>query len=185
MVAVLSFLIAFVAACKLQLLLLALFLFFLLCLYSYLKRFTLLCHFALGIIYFFLPVAGAWIVTPSLDTLTLFLALAAATQVSGSDIIYAISDIDFDRAARLHSVPAALGAERALWIAAALHASSALFIFVAATQVSFFFMLVAVAYGVAILWCYKRQKPMQVFTESTSLILFFGTLVEAAWTLLL
>jgi 4-hydroxybenzoate polyprenyltransferase len=42
--------------------------------------------------------------------------------VAGFDIIYACQDIEHDRRERLHSLPARLGAARALTIARVLHA---------------------------------------------------------------
>ena len=41
--------------------------------------------------------------------------------VAGFDIIYALQDVDFDRSARLFSLPARLGIARALQISAAFH----------------------------------------------------------------
>jgi 4-hydroxybenzoate polyprenyltransferase len=42
--------------------------------------------------------------------------------VAGFDIIYALQDVDVDRAQRLHSIPSRLGVHKALWIARLLHA---------------------------------------------------------------
>jgi 4-hydroxybenzoate polyprenyltransferase len=41
---------------------------------------------------------------------------------AGFDILYACQDYDFDRKAGLHSIPRALGINRALWVARGLHA---------------------------------------------------------------
>ncbi len=41
--------------------------------------------------------------------------------VAGFDILYACQDVDFDRKARLHSVPALFGVRIALWIALGCH----------------------------------------------------------------
>lgn len=45
--------------------------------------------------------------------------------VAGFDIIYALQDDDFDRANKLHSIPAALGRKTALWISRAMHLGAA------------------------------------------------------------
>ena len=54
----------------------------------------------------------------------MLVALAAAVMcwTGGFDILYALQDIEFDRANGLHSVPARVGAARALTIARVLHA---------------------------------------------------------------
>lgn len=96
--------------------------------YSFTKRFTSLAHFWLGASLFLAPVS-AWIAirgtvlmqTP-LDLLpAIWLGAAVLLWVSGFDIIYACQDIDFDKQARLKSVPAAVGIERALTISAVCH----------------------------------------------------------------
>lgn len=96
--------------------------------YSYAKRFTSLAHFWLGIALMLAPVC-AWIalrgeilLVAPLDLLpALILGLAVLAWVSGFDIIYACQDADFDRQAKLHSVPARLGVAGALRLAAACH----------------------------------------------------------------
>jgi 4-hydroxybenzoate polyprenyltransferase len=100
---------------------------FLLC-YSYTKRFTALAHFWLGAALMLAPVC-AWIairgqavlVHPGDLVPAVILGAAVLAWVAGFDIIYACQDAQFDRGAKLHSVPAALGIPRALRIAAACH----------------------------------------------------------------
>lgn len=89
--------------------------------YSYTKRFTALCHLFLGLAIAAGP-AGAWIAvrgefgwTPGL------LMIAVASWIAGFDILYALSDRDFDRGAGLHSIPARLGVTGALVVSALLH----------------------------------------------------------------
>lgn len=96
------------------------------CAYSLTKRFTALCHFWLGASLFLTPVA-AWIairaVQPWPDLLEpLLLGGAVLFWVSGFDIFYACQDVEFDRKARLHSVPAALGVPASLRVAQGCHA---------------------------------------------------------------
>jgi 4-hydroxybenzoate polyprenyltransferase len=52
------------------------------------------------------------------------LGAAVLAWVSGFDIIYACQDADFDRQARLRSIPAALGVVGALRLAAVCHAAT-------------------------------------------------------------
>ncbi|MCB0397847.1 MAG: UbiA family prenyltransferase, partial [Flavobacteriales bacterium] len=47
------------------------------------------------------------------------------TWVSGFDIVYALQDEQFDKAHKLHSIPAALGATGALTVSRILHLTSA------------------------------------------------------------
>lgn len=92
--------------------------------YSYTKRFTRWAHLVLGIglgiapVGGFLAVAGTW---SEPWWLLPVLAIAVMSWVAGFDIFYALPDADFDRRHGLHSVPAALGEGRAIWLARGLH----------------------------------------------------------------
>jgi 4-hydroxybenzoate polyprenyltransferase len=92
------------------------------CAYSYTKRFTMLAHFWLGVSLLLAPLA-AWIAIRGLDDLAapVVLGLAVCFWVSGFDIIYACQDVDYDRKARLASVPARLGVGAALRVALVCH----------------------------------------------------------------
>jgi 4-hydroxybenzoate polyprenyltransferase len=90
--------------------------------YSLTKRFTALSHFWLGTSLLLAPVA-AWIAVRGLEDLAAPLVLGGAVLfwVAGFDIIYACQDVDFDRQAKLASVPARLGIAASLRIAAVCH----------------------------------------------------------------
>lgn len=92
------------------------------CAYSLTKRFTALAHFWLGASLLMAPVA-AWIAILGLVELQAPLLLGGAVLfwVAGFDILYACQDEEFDRKAKLHSVPAALGVAGALRVAWACH----------------------------------------------------------------
>jgi len=92
------------------------------CAYSYTKRFTALAHFWLGASLLLAPVA-AWIAIAGINDLQVPLTLGGAVLfwVAGFDIIYACQDADFDRQAKLHSVPATLGVGPALRVAFVCH----------------------------------------------------------------
>ncbi len=93
-----------------------------LALYSYTKRFTWLCHIALGLTDGIAP-AGGWLgISPTFTLPMLLLAGAVAVWIAGFDIIYACQDIAFDRANGLHSIPARFGIPAALRISTGLHA---------------------------------------------------------------
>lgn len=99
-----------------------------LCGYSYTKRFTSLAHYWLGISLMLAPIC-AWVAIrgevvlqhPSDILPALMLGLGVLFWVAGFDIIYACQDADFDRDAKLRSVPAKFGISGALRIAAVSH----------------------------------------------------------------
>lgn len=96
--------------------------------YSYAKRFTSLAHFWLGTALMLAPVSvwialrGEVLLANPADLLpAVLLGAAVLAWVSGFDIIYACQDAEFDRQARLRSVPATLGVLGALRLAALCH----------------------------------------------------------------
>lgn len=93
-----------------------------LCFYSLAKRFTRYSHLILGAAIAFAPVA-AWIaISPATLGPPAWLLMAAVTfWIAGFDTIYACQDVEFDRNAGLHSLPARLGVGSALWLARAFH----------------------------------------------------------------
>lgn len=93
-----------------------------LCAYSLTKRFTALAHFWLGASLLLAPL-GAWIAINQLERLEVpvILGLAVLFWVAGFDIFYACQDVDFDRQAKLHSVPARLGVPASLRLALICH----------------------------------------------------------------
>lgn len=94
---------------------------FFLVLYSYCKRFTALAHVVLGLCLAAAPL-GAWIaITGSFSLPAVLLALAVLVWVAGFDILYALQDLEFDRASGLHSIPVSLGISGSLWMARLLH----------------------------------------------------------------
>ena len=89
--------------------------------YSYTKRFTSWSHFVLGFCLGISP-AAAWIaIRGSLDARMLILCAAVTLWVGGFDVLYACQDVEFDRAAGLHSIPKKLGIAKALLFARSMH----------------------------------------------------------------
>ena len=89
--------------------------------YSYVKRFSSLCHLVLGAAIAFAP-GGAWIAVGAPVTLAPWLLVfAVASWVGGFDILYSLQDEGFDRQAGLYSIPSKLGVTGALWVSALLH----------------------------------------------------------------
>lgn len=92
--------------------------------YSYTKRFTRWSHLALGIGLSIAPVGGYLAVTGKWGEpwwMLIALAIAVATWVGGFDILYALQDVSFDRTEGLHSIPAAWGERRGLFLSRVLH----------------------------------------------------------------
>ncbi|MGF7079939.1 UbiA-like polyprenyltransferase [Mucilaginibacter sp. UYCu711] len=96
--------------------------------YSATKRFTALCHLVLGLGLSLAPIGAYLVVTGEFALLPIFFSLAVLCWVSGFDIIYALQDEDFDRAEKLHSIPAWMGKVNALRLSTFLHVLSAVFI---------------------------------------------------------
>jgi 4-hydroxybenzoate polyprenyltransferase len=92
--------------------------------YSYTKRFTRWSHLVLGAGLGIAPVGGYLAITGSWSRpwwLLIALAAAVTTWVAGFDILYSLPDERFDREHALHSIPAALGERRAIYVARSLH----------------------------------------------------------------
>jgi 4-hydroxybenzoate polyprenyltransferase len=129
------------------------------CAYSYTKRFTVLCHVWLGASLLLAPLA-AWIAIRGIEDLQtpLVLGLAVLFWVTGFDILYACQDVDFDRKAKLSSIPARFGVVASLRIAFLCHVIMLGFLFglywAAKPQLGLIYLL-GVA-GVAILLAYEH-----------------------------
>jgi 4-hydroxybenzoate polyprenyltransferase len=90
--------------------------------YSYTKRFTWLCHYWLGATCAIATMGSFIAVSGRVFELRYFvLASAVASWVAGFDIIYALQDIEVDRAQGLHSVPERFGRRWARIVAAGTH----------------------------------------------------------------
>ncbi len=129
------------------------------CCYSFTKRFTALCHAWLGASLLLSPVA-TWIAIRGLEALAtpVVLGLAVLFWVTGFDILYACQDVDFDRQAKLASVPARFGVPASLRIAAASHLVMLVFLMAlywAAAPLLGWIYLVGVA-AIAVLLVYEH-----------------------------
>ena len=93
--------------------------------YPYLKRVTPLAHLGVGTALAMAPLGGWVAVTGSVSDPSpvpvVWLASFTLLWVAGFDIIYATLDLEFDRGAGLHSLPAVVGRRPALTIAAFFH----------------------------------------------------------------
>ncbi len=91
--------------------------------YPYLKRFTPLAHFGVGLGMAMAPLGGWFAISGSFDNIGtgLILPVFVLFWGTGFDIIYSTLDESFDRSANLYSFPSRFGKERALQISAGLH----------------------------------------------------------------
>ncbi|MDR1582718.1 MAG: putative 4-hydroxybenzoate polyprenyltransferase, partial [Prevotellaceae bacterium] len=89
--------------------------------YSYTKRFTALCHFVLGIGMAIAPTGAYIALTGEFALFPVLLSVLVLFWGSGFDILYALTDYDFDKENKLHSVPVAIGRENAVILSVAAH----------------------------------------------------------------
>lgn len=94
---------------------------FIILFYSYTKRFTPLCHLVLGLGLSLAPIGAYLAVTGKFDLLPILFSFTVLFWVSGFDIIYALQDVEFDKANNLYSIPAIFGKIKALRISELLH----------------------------------------------------------------
>jgi 4-hydroxybenzoate polyprenyltransferase len=92
--------------------------------YPYLKRVTWLSHVWLGLVDGLAPV-GAWAaITGEFPWEAWMLGGAVAVWVAGFDVLYALFDLEHDRAHGLHSLPARFGVPAAFAVARLCHAAT-------------------------------------------------------------
>ncbi len=109
--------------------------------YGYFKRFTALCHIYLGSSLALSPIAAAIAIEPEsivpwspvFQCGLWLLSGMVLCWVAGFDIIYALQDVEVDRAQNLYSLPARLGVRRAMRISRLLHALAVACLFALAT----------------------------------------------------
>lgn len=91
--------------------------------YPYLKRFTPLAHFGVGMGLAMGPLGGFFAVTGSIERFgeALLLPLFNLFWATGFDIIYSTLDEEFDKKAGLFSFPSRFGKKKALQISGVLH----------------------------------------------------------------
>lgn len=121
--------------------------------YSYLKRFTWLCHFGVGAALCIAP-AGAYIaVTGHLSVAAALLSLVVFFWSSGFDILYALADEEIDREQELHSIPQRFGRKQAMDIAKYVHLTELLLVpsFLAQAGITDFWGILAGIFFLAML----------------------------------
>ena len=91
--------------------------------YPYMKRFTILAHFGVGLGMSMAPLGGWFAASPSFDNLMPAVLLCVFTVMwgTGFDIIYATLDEEFDRRENLFSFVSKFGKSKALRYSALFH----------------------------------------------------------------
>lgn len=89
--------------------------------YSYAKRWTSLCHYWLSAALMLSPVATWIAIRGTIEWPPVLLSATVFFWVGGFDILYACQDVEFDRQAKLFSLPARIGVRRALQVAFISH----------------------------------------------------------------
>ena len=129
--------------------------------YSYTKRFTALSHLILGLAIGAAPLA-AWIaVKGEFAWPPILLSGAVMFWVAGFDVIYALQDMEFDRKNRLFSLPARLGAGRALILSTAFHTATVLLLLLTAllTQLGAIAYAGIVVVAAILFWEHRIVRP--------------------------
>jgi 4-hydroxybenzoate polyprenyltransferase len=156
-------------------------------LYSYTKRLTWLCHFALGAVIGLAPIAGWLAVSPHAAVVPLLLGFGVLFWLAGFDILYACQDVEFDSAEGLHSVPVHFGLAGAMTIAAFCHVNMLIFLFLAgfARNLGFGWYFALALAGVILWWEHSLVAPDRLedirfafsLNAPISLLLLFGVVM--------
>ncbi len=129
--------------------------------YSYMKRFTALCHFVLGLGLSLAPIGAYLVITGEFALTPIWYSLAVLTWVSGFDIIYSLQDEEFDKSLSLHSVPAYMGVKNSLKLSSILHIISALFIIIPGLQENYglWYWVGSAIYIAMLVYQHRLVKP--------------------------
>jgi len=129
--------------------------------YSFTKRFTSLCHIVLGLGLSLAPIGAYIAVTGKFSLVPVLFSLSVICWVSGFDIIYALQDIEFDKANNLRSIPSRLGMKRALRVSEYLHVLSFTAIVFAGIigHFSWFYWCGAAIFAYFLIYQHRLVKP--------------------------
>ncbi len=94
--------------------------------YSLTKRYTAAAHFVLGLCLGMAPIGVWFALTGAFAWPPIALCLGVTLWTAGFDIYYSCQDEEFDRSARLKSVPALIGAMPAIRLVRAVHGLAAI-----------------------------------------------------------
>ncbi|MCL4325610.1 MAG: putative 4-hydroxybenzoate polyprenyltransferase [Candidatus Thermoplasmatota archaeon] len=120
--------------------------------YSFMKRFTYLSHFGLGVIEGVVPVGG-WIATTGnihsiFSPVLILIFVSVVLWQAGFDIIYSIQDVETDLKIGVHSIPVRFGITNALIISLITHIFMGIFL----TMLLIWIKTAYLAIGIAVIW---------------------------------
>jgi 4-hydroxybenzoate polyprenyltransferase len=129
--------------------------------YSFTKRFTVFCHFVLGLGLSLAPIGAYLAVTGKFNWLPLMFSGIVLFWVSGFDIVYALQDDDFDKSYSLKSLPALLGRKRAILLSTLLHTFSAILVIFAgiAIKSGVYYWIGAIIFILLLIYQHLLIKP--------------------------
>jgi len=155
--------------------------------YPYLKRMTWLSHAWLGAVDGLAPV-GAWAaITNELPWEAWLLGAAVAVWVAGFDVLYALFDLDFDRAHGLHSLPARFGPRAAFAAARACHVATVGFLVLAGLglDVGVLYWLGVAAVGALLAYEHSLVSPADTRRLDTAFFTLNGVISVAFFAFVL
>lgn len=158
--------------------------------YPYLKRFTCLSHYVLGLNLAYAPLGGWIAVSNSFNPLggefvITLLGAGVVFWVAGFDIIYGLQDIEFDKKYNLHSIGAQFGIKNALIISALNHT---IFFFLTVYSLYTYGLNAIAAVGIAfmaLLLIYQHAIVGENYDEKRIQIAFFNANAVTSAILLL
>jgi 4-hydroxybenzoate polyprenyltransferase len=129
--------------------------------YPYLKRWTWLSHLWLGAVDGLAPVGGWVAITGDLPWEAWVLGAAVACWVAGFDLFYSLLDVEFDRAASLHSWATRFGERGAFAGARSLHAATVALLVLAGAglEVGLAYWAGVVAVAALLLYEHRLVRP--------------------------
>jgi len=130
-------------------------------LYSYTKRFTSLSHVVLGFAVGCAPLAAWLAIDGEFAWPPVFLSGAVMFWVAGFDLIYALQDVEFDRKAKLFSLPSRYGVAPALRVSSVFHGATVILLIATAVITNLGWMAYA---GIAVVasilyWEHRLVTP--------------------------
>ncbi len=156
--------------------------------YPYLKRFTWLAHFGMGVVYLIVPPAVSIALTGTLPAWAIIMGFAGMFWVAGFDVLYATADRKVDMEQGLHSIPQRFGLAAAINTTRLLHLSAAVLLFVAGGVIGAGALYYAGAAAATALLAYENslvsardlsRLNMAFFTMNGAIAVVFGVFAAA------
>lgn len=92
-----------------------------LALYSYMKRFSVMAHYFLGVCLALAPISGVIAILGVVPLWSVLLALGVLFWVAGFDLLYSLQDMEFDKKEGLFSFPSRFGIDKTLFFSRLSH----------------------------------------------------------------